>query len=57
MAAPVPRRRRRPRLTTPALLGLPLGWLVVFLLVPVVIVALYSVDVLSLFPGPLGHAP
>jgi spermidine/putrescine transport system permease protein len=55
-AAPVPRRRRRPRLATPALLGLPLGWLVVFLLVPVAIVALYSVDVLSLFPGPHGFA-
>jgi spermidine/putrescine transport system permease protein len=33
------------------LLGLPLGWLVVFLVVPAVIVALYSVNVLSLFPG------
>jgi len=55
-AAPVPRRRRRPRLTTPALLGLPIGWLVVFLLVPIVIVALYSVDVLALFPGPHGFA-
>jgi spermidine/putrescine transport system permease protein len=51
VAAPVRRRRRRPKLATPALLGLPLGWLVVFLLVPVAIVALYSVDVLSLFPG------
>jgi spermidine/putrescine transport system permease protein len=56
VAAPVPRRRRRPRLATPALLGLPLGWLVVFLLVPVAIVALYSVDVLSLFPGPHSFA-
>jgi spermidine/putrescine transport system permease protein len=55
-AAPVRRRRRRPRLATPALLGLPLGWLVVFLLVPAVIVALYSVDVLSLFPGPHSFA-
>jgi spermidine/putrescine transport system permease protein len=51
VAAPVRRRRRRPKLATPALLGLPLGWLVAFLLVPVAIVALYSVDVLSLFPG------
>jgi spermidine/putrescine transport system permease protein len=50
-AAPTPRLRRRLDLTTPALLGAPLGWLVVFLVVPVVIVALYSVDVLSLFPG------
>jgi spermidine/putrescine transport system permease protein len=55
-AAPVLRRRRRPRLTTPALLGLPIGWLVVFLLVPIVIVALYSVDELSLFPGPHSFA-
>ena len=55
-AAPTPRRRRRPRLTTPVLLGLPLGWLVVFLIVPVVIVALYSVDVLALFPGPHSFA-
>jgi len=55
-AAPTPRRCRRPRLTTPVLLGLPLGWLVVFLIVPVVIVALYSVDVLALFPGPHSFA-
>jgi spermidine/putrescine transport system permease protein len=55
-AAPVPRRRRRPRLTTPALLGLPIGWLVVFLLVPIAIVALYSFDVLALFPGPHSFA-
>jgi len=56
VAAPVRRRRRRPRLATPALLGLPIGWLVVFLLVPIVIVALYSVDVLALFPGPHSFA-
>jgi spermidine/putrescine transport system permease protein len=56
VAAPVRRRRLRPKLATPALLGLPLGWLVVFLLVPVAIVALYSVDVLSLFPGPHSFA-
>jgi spermidine/putrescine transport system permease protein len=56
VAAPAPRRRRRPRPVTPALLGLPIGWLVAFLLVPVVIVALYSVDVLSLFPGPHSFA-
>jgi spermidine/putrescine transport system permease protein len=45
---------RRPRLdlTTPGLLGLPLAWLAVFLLVPVGIVAAYSFDVLSLDPGP-----
>jgi len=41
---------------TPALLGLPIGWLIAFLLVPVVIVGLYSVDVLSLFPGPHSFA-
>jgi spermidine/putrescine transport system permease protein len=55
-AAPGPRRRRRLKLTTPALLGLPLGWLVVFLVVPAVIVALYSVNVISLFPGPHSFA-
>jgi spermidine/putrescine transport system permease protein len=56
VAAPVRRRRRRTRLATPALLGLPLAWLAVFLLVPVVIVALYSVDVFALFPGPHSFA-
>jgi len=55
-AAPAQRRRRRLDLTTPALLGVPLGWLVVFFLVPVGIVALYSVDVLALFPGPHSFA-
>src|SRR5919201_2409266 len=47
------RRRRRVRLdmTTPGLLGLPLGWLVVFFLVPIGIVAAYSFDALSLNPG------
>jgi spermidine/putrescine transport system permease protein len=56
MAAPASRRRRRPRLATPALLGVPIGWLALFLLVPVAIVALYSVNVLSLFPGPHSFA-
>jgi spermidine/putrescine transport system permease protein len=51
-AAPASRRRRRLDLTTPALLGLPIGWLLVFFLAPLAIVALYSVDVLALFPGP-----
>jgi spermidine/putrescine transport system permease protein len=51
-AAPASRRRRRLDLTTPALLGLPIGWLLVFFLAPLAIVALYSVDVLRLFPGP-----
>jgi spermidine/putrescine transport system permease protein len=48
------RARRRPRLdlTTPSLLGLPLAWLAVFFVVPIGIVAAYSVDALSLYPGP-----
>ena len=49
-----PRRRRvRLDLTTPSLLGLPLGWLVIFFLVPIGIVGAYSVDVLylSIYPG------
>jgi spermidine/putrescine transport system permease protein len=56
-AAPVvaPRRRRaRPDLTTPALLGLPVAWLGVFFVVPIAIVAAYSFDVYSLFPGKHG---
>jgi ABC-type spermidine/putrescine transport system permease subunit I len=53
-ASPAPRRRRRFRvdLTTPSLLGLPLAWLAVFFLVPIAIVAAYSVGELSLDPGP-----
>jgi len=51
-AARARRRRRRPGLATPALLGLPVSWLVVFFVVPIAIVAAYSVDVLVLFPGP-----
>ena len=39
---------RRPDPTTPGLLGLPLSWLVVFLLVPIGIVAAYSFNVLAL---------
>ncbi len=43
-----PRRRvSRPNLTAPGLLGLPIFWLVVFFLVPIGIVAAYSVDLLS----------
>jgi len=42
------------RLTTPSLLGLPLAWLGVFFLAPIAIVAAYSFDVYSLFPGPHG---
>lgn len=48
------RGRLRARLATPALLGLPVGWLAVFFVAPVCIVAAYSVDVLSLFPGAHG---
>ena len=51
----LPRRRRvRLDLTTPTLLGLPLAWLAVFFVVPVAIVAAYSFDVYSLFPGKHG---
>ena len=46
------RRRLRLDLTTPTLLGLPLAWLGVFFLVPIGIVAAYSVNVYSLDPGP-----
>jgi spermidine/putrescine transport system permease protein len=50
------RRRRRLRLdmTTPTLLGLPVAWLGVFFVLPVAIVAAYSLDVYSLDPGPHG---
>src|SRR5919197_5927761 len=53
-AAPVraARRRVRPDLTTPGLLGLPVAWLVVFFLVPIGIVAAYSFNVYSIDPGP-----
>jgi spermidine/putrescine transport system permease protein len=44
-------RRRLPDLTTPGLLGVPLAWLAVFFLLPVVIVGAYSFDALSLVPG------
>jgi spermidine/putrescine transport system permease protein len=43
--------RRRFDAGTPALLGLPLGWLAMFFLVPIAIVGAYSVDALSIFPG------
>ena len=48
---PGARRRLRLDLTTPGLLGLPLAWLVAFLVVPIGIVAAYSFDALSLDPG------
>src|SRR5919204_1276806 len=56
MAFPAAVGRRRLRLdpTTPTLLGLPLTWLGVFFVVPIAIVAAYSVDVYSLNPGPHG---
>jgi spermidine/putrescine transport system permease protein len=41
-------------LTTPSLLGLPLAWLGVFFVAPIVIVALYSFNVYTLFAGPHG---
>jgi spermidine/putrescine transport system permease protein len=44
-------RRLRRALATPGLLGLPVAWLAVFFLAPVGIVAAYSVDALSLYPG------
>jgi spermidine/putrescine transport system permease protein len=54
-ASPASRRRRlRVDLTTPTLLGLPLGWLVVFFLLPIAIVAAYSFNVYSFEPGPHG---
>src|SRR5690348_17414791 len=54
-ASPASRRRRlRLDLTTPSLLGLPLAWLGVFFLAPIAIVALYSFNVYSLYPGEEG---
>jgi spermidine/putrescine transport system permease protein len=51
-AAPLRRKRARVDLTTPGLLGLPVGWLLVFFVVPIGIVAAYSFDALSINPGP-----
>jgi len=48
------RKRRRLDPAAPALLGLPVAWLVVFFVVPITIVAAYSFDVYSLFPGKHG---
>jgi spermidine/putrescine transport system permease protein len=45
------RRRRRLDVTTPSLLGLPLAWLALFFVVPIVIVAQYSLAP-SLAPSP-----
>lgn len=46
--------RRRLDFTTPALLGPPVAWLAVFFVLPIAIVAAYSFDVYSLFPGAHG---
>ena len=46
--------RRGETATTAGLLGLPTAWLAVFFLAPIAIVAAYSFDVYSLFPGPHG---
>ena len=43
---------RKPDLTTPSLLSPPLGWLAVFFVLPVALVAGYSVAVWSIDPGP-----
>lgn len=43
--------RLRSAFATTTLLGLPVAWLVAFFLIPIAIVALYSFDVYSLFPG------
>ena len=53
-AGPPRRRRRRLSLATPSLLGVPLAWLGVFFLAPIAIVAAYSFDVYSLYPGAHG---
>jgi spermidine/putrescine transport system permease protein len=45
-------RRLRAGLATPTLLGLPVVWLVLFFVVPIAIVAAYSVNLYSLEPGP-----
>jgi spermidine/putrescine transport system permease protein len=45
------RRRKRVDLATPTLLGPPLAWLLVFFLVPIGIVAAYSFDAYSIYPG------
>src|SRR5437763_9051548 len=52
--SPSGRRRARLHLAAPALLGFPVVWLVVFFVVPIAIMAAYSFDVYSLFPGKHG---
>jgi spermidine/putrescine transport system permease protein len=46
--------RLRSAFATTTLLGFPVAWLVVFFVVPIAIVALYSFDVYTLFPGQHG---
>ena len=53
-AAPPRPGRRRLSVATPSLLGVPLAWLGVFFLAPIAIVAAYSFDVYSLYPGQHG---
>jgi spermidine/putrescine transport system permease protein len=45
------RARRRPGLTTAGLLGAPVFWLLFFFVVPVGIAVVYSLGLLSFFPG------
>ena len=45
-------RRLRAGLVTPSLLGVPVVWLLLFFVVPIGIVAAYSVNLYSLNPGP-----
>jgi spermidine/putrescine transport system permease protein len=49
-------KRRLGLLSTSGLVGLPVAYLTLFFLVPVVLVALYSVGVLSLFPNDEGFS-
>ena len=51
-ASPTGGRRFRRDPTAPGLLGLPVAWLVVFFVVPIGIVAAYSIDALSITNGP-----
>lgn len=55
-AAPAPggASRRHTGLVTTGLLSLPVLWLAVFFLVPVVLIFLYSVNVFAFFPGTQG---
>jgi|SRR5262245_21006572 len=54
VARPRARRRFRLPLATTGLLSLPLVWLGIFFLAPIAIVAAYSFNVYSLYPGPHG---